>query len=228
MKNEEQIKKYFWYDGEVLCEGVPRCDIFYNTPKEIIDKVYNFYNIDKNKKIVLYAPSFRNDNKVDYYKFDYEKCCKELKKKFNDDFVMLIRLHPNVNVDSNFIKYNDTIKNATNYYDVQEIIAASDVVITDYSSIGYEAGMVYKPVFIYANDLERYIKEERKLLFTFDEIPFDVTTIEKDLYKCINQFSQQKYEKDCKKFYKKIGLVDNPTSSKTIVNIIKKKIENKK
>ena len=224
-KNEDQIRKYFWYDGKILCKGVPRCDIFYNTPKEIIDKVYDYYKIDKKKKIVFYAPSFRNDNKIEYYQFNYEKCCNELEKNFKNDFVMLIRLHPNVNINSNFIEYNDTIINASDYYDVQEIIAASEVVITDYSSIGFEAGIVNKPVFIYANDLERYIKEERKLLFSFDEIPFDVTTTEKDLYKCINDFSQQKYEKKCKKFYDKIGLVNNPKSSKMIVDIIKEKIE---
>lgn len=224
-KNEEQIKNSFWYKGKILCEGVPRLDIIYNTPKSIVDKVYNYYHIDKKKAIVLYAPSFRNYNKTDYYKFDYEKCCNILKEKFGKEFVILVRLHPNVSASSNSINYNSKIINATDYSDVQELISTSNVVITDYSSIGFEAGIVYKPVFIYANDLDKYIQEERKLLFSFNEIPFEVSTSEKDLYKSIINFSQNKYEKKCKKFYDYIGLVDNHNSSRKIVEIIKEKVE---
>ena len=61
-KQLDYIKKYFWYDGKVLCQGVPRCDIIYNTPLNIKDKVYNYFKIEKNKKIVFYAPSNRNNN----------------------------------------------------------------------------------------------------------------------------------------------------------------------
>ena len=223
--NEEQIRRSFWYNGKILCEGVPRLDIIYNTPKSIIDKVYNYYGIDKKKAIILYAPSFRIDNKTDYYKFDYEKCCKKLKDRFDKEFVMLVRLHPNVSANSDFINYNDQIINATDYSDVQELIAASTVVITDYSSIGFEAGIVYKPVFLYANDLDRYIKEERNLLFTFDEIPFEISKTETDLYQSIINFSQKEYEKRCKKFYNYIGVVNNSSSAKRIVKIIKEKVE---
>ena len=95
---------------------------------------------------------------INIKKFNYEKCCIELKKKFKEDFVMLVRFHPNTKIDSDFIKFNKMVINATKYSDVQELIATSMVIITDYSSIAFEAGLVYKPVFLYTKDLDEYIK----------------------------------------------------------------------
>ena len=225
-KNQlEYIKKYFWYNGQVLCVGMPRCDIIYNTPKEIEDKVYKYFKIDKHKKIVLYAPTFRNNENSDVYKFNYEKCCIELKKKFKEDFVMLVRFHPNTKIDSDFIKFNKMVINATKYSDVQELIATSMVIITDYSSIAFEAGLVYKPVFLYTKDLDEYIKNERKLIYSFDEIPFDVFKNEEKLLEGIKNFNQKEYTKKCKKYYQSIGVVDNCNASEEIVKIIKNKIE---
>ena len=138
---------------------------------------------------------------------------------------MIIRLHPNISGYSNQIKYNALIKNGTKYPDVQEIIAASSIIITDYSSIGFEAGLVNKPVFIYASDLDEYIKNERKLIYSFDEIPFDIAQSEKELFDYIKNFSLKDYSNKCKKYYDYIGVVHNAKASEDIVEIIKKEIE---
>lgn len=222
--NKEYIEKYFWYDGEVLCCGIPRCDIIYNCPKEIKEKVYNYFKIKRNKKIVIYAPTFRNGNDLDIYKFDYEKCCKVLEQKFSDEFVMLIRLHPNVSKYSSNFKYNKKIMNATNYPDIQELLATADVVITDYSSISFEVGIVNKPVFLLAKDLDKYLANERKSIYDLTKMPFEISVTEDQFYKNILDFSKEKYDKKCKTFYKKIGLIENKESSKTIVEIIKERI----
>lgn len=222
---EKYMKKYFWYDGEISCLGTPRCDIIYNTPKSVKNKVYDYFYIDHNKKIVLYAPTFRNNNNMDLYKFDYNRCCEELKNKFKNDFVMLIRLHPNIAEYSNKINYNENIKNATSYPDIQELLAVADVIISDYSSVIFETALAYKPSFILAKDFQEYIQRERKLLYNIEDIPFTIATTEKELYKDIQQFSHDKYEERCKKFYNLIGLVKNENSSRDIVNIIKEKMK---
>ncbi len=221
---EKYIKKYFWYDGEVACCGTPRCDIIYKQDEKIIEKVYDYFKIDKSKKIVLYVPTFRADETTDVYKFDNIKCCEVMKEKFNNEFVMLIRLHPNVSNKCNYIEYNDSIINATPYPDVQELIAASDVIISDYSSIPFEAALVYKPSFLLAKDYDGYSKSERKFIYTLEEVPFQLARTEEELYKNILNFSKQEYEEKCKEFYNKIGIVNNSESAKDIVNIIKKEM----
>jgi len=227
LTNNEHQKKYFekvfWYDGEILCNGTPRDDIIYRNDPKINEKVYNYFNIDKNKKIVMYAPTFRKEDNMDVYSFDYERCCEKLSQKFGGEFVMIIRLHPNIAEKSEQIKYNDKIKNGSKYPDMQELIATTDIVITDYSSVSFDAGLVNKPVFILAKDFENYIRNDRKLLYDINEIPFIINKTEKELHNCIENFEIEKHIKRLQKFYTKIGVVHNKNSAKDIVNIINEK-----
>lgn len=131
-------KENYWISGNVLKIGVPRNEILDTKDDKIKDKVYNYFNIDKNKKIVIYAPTFRNNLNIDNYKFDYEKCLDILNKKFNNDYVMLLRLHPNVSKYDNMLNYNDKVLNATKYPDIQELLAVADIGITDYSGIAFD------------------------------------------------------------------------------------------
>lgn len=230
--NNEDQKKYFekvfWYDGEILCNGTPRNDIIYKNDKNINKKVYEYFDIDENKKIVMYAPTFRKDHNMGAYMFDYEECCKRLCEKFGNEFIMLIRLHPNIAEQSEQIKYMSIVKNASKYPDIQELIAATDVVITDYSSVSFDAGLVYKPVFIIAKDFEEYTKNDRKLLYDMNELPFDISKTEMELYQNIEKFNLEDYKEKLNLFYTKIGVVHNNNSAKDIVEIIKEKIKCKK
>ena len=144
----------FWYNGRIEKIGIPRNDILFNNSSEIINKVYNFFNIQYQKKIVLYAPTFRINNNTDVYKFDYSKIINCLRKKFQDDYILLIRLHPNDIKNANFIKYNNSIINASIYSDVQELILASDILITDYSSLAFDFAMINKKVFLLCKDYQ--------------------------------------------------------------------------
>ena len=229
LTNNEHQKKYFekvfWYNGEILCKGTPRNDVIYRNEPKIKEKVYNYFDIDNKKKIVMYAPTFRKENGMGVYSFDYEKCCEKLSNKFGGEFVMIIRLHPNIAEKSELINYNDNIKNGSEYPDMQELIAATDVMITDYSSVSFDAGLVNKPVFILAKDFENYIKNDRKLLYDIKEIPFIINKTDIELYYCIENFEIKKYIEKLQCFYTKIGVVHNENSAKDIVDIINEKCQ---
>ncbi len=220
---EKYFKENFWYDGTILCCGTPRNDIIYRDEYKTKEKVYNYFGIDSNKKIVMYAPTFRKENNIDVYKFDYEKCCEVLRNKFGNEFVMLIRLHPNVSEKNGQIKYSDNVKNASKYPDIQEIITASEVIITDFSSVSFDAGLVNKPVFIIAKDFDNYIKNDRKLLYNIEEIPFIMNKTEEELFNCIERFENESYIRRLEEFYTRIGVVHNNNSAKCIVDIINDK-----
>lgn len=222
---EEYIRENFWYSGKILCCGTPRCDIIYKPNEEIKEKVYNYFNIDKNKKIIMYAPTFRKYDNFDAYKFDYKKCCKIFKQKYGKDFVMLIRLHPNISNKSNNFKYDNIIKNATNYPDVQELLAITEAVISDYSSVSFEVALVNKPAFLFSKDLKDYISNDRKIMFDIKDLPFEMSETEDELFDKILKFSQTEYAKKCEKFNKKLGVIHNEYSSTQIVQIIKERIE---
>ena len=136
---------------------------------------------------------------------------------------MLIRLHPNISEQSGQIKYSDNVKNASKYPDIQEMIAATEVIITDFSSLSLDAGLVNKPVFTIAKDFENYIKNDRKMLYDIDELPFAMNKTEEELYNSIERFEMESYKKKLEQFYEKIGVVHNSNSAKDIVNIINDK-----
>lgn len=225
MSQYEEFKQTYWYNGEVQCCGLPREDVLYKNNKNITEKVYKYFNIESNRKIVLYAPTFRNESNGNVYMSQYEECCKALNKKFSSDYIMLVKMHPNVIMDSSFVKYNKNIKNATMYPDIQELISVADVVITDYSSVAFEAGIVNKKVFLIAKDFEEYIKKERQFKFDLNDIPFKIAKTESELIENINKFLYDEYKQRLKVFYDKIGFKYNDNAAEYIVKRIKNEIE---
>ena len=217
----------FWYNGKIEQIGLPRNDILNELPEKIKKKVYDYFKIEYSKKIVIYAPTFRKEEKEDYIKFDYHKCCKILSEKFGGEFVLLIRLHPNDVEHAKQIKEDEFVKNATLYPDIQELLAVSKVGITDYSSVAFDLAIVGKPVFLLCKDYENFIKKERDLFFDMKELPFSLNLIEEELYKSIQEFSIDEYNKICAEFYDRddIKPVKTSQASYKIVQIIKEKIK---
>lgn len=218
------FRKYFWYHGRIIEDGIPRNDILTDCPNEIKDKVYQYFDIEKDKKLVLYAPTFREHLNLENYRFDYHKCCSKLGERFGGEFVMLLRLHPNVAQYGSLLEYDEKVINASDYLDAQELLAVCDIGITDYSGVAYDMSRINKPVFLICKDLDEFTLNERKLLFNYNELPFIIAKTEKELFENIKNYSAEQQNKEWKKFYKKINMVNSNHSSKDIVEIIKKEM----
>lgn len=218
--NTNMYKRAFWYDGEILECGVPRNDLLFNNVDETKHKVKLFFNLDSNKKIVMYAPTFRKDNNLEVYKFDYEKCIEEFNKKFSKEYVMLIRLHPNVFTKSTQLDFNsNNVFNASFYPDMQELLVATDILITDYSSSMFDFMLTRKPCFIYASDIKDY-SDDRGFYFELDKLPFVISTSTDEMIKNIDMFDSDVYFRELDNFLKEQGCVDNGTASKQVVDWI--------
>lgn len=220
--NTNMYRKAFWYDGEILESGVPRNDLLFNNVEETRKKVKEFFNIEDNKKIIMYAPTFRKNYSLEVYKFDYEKCIKEFNKKFSEEYVMLIRLHPNVFMKSTQLEYNsDNVYNASFYPDMQELLAGSDILITDYSSSMFDFILTKKPCFIYASDIEDY-KDDRGFYFELEKLPFTISKSTDEMILNINKFNNNLYLSNVENFLKEQGCIDDGYASNRIVDWIKR------
>ena len=111
------------------------------------------------------------------------------------------------------------------YPDMQEILAVTDILITDYSGCMFDFGFVGKPVFLFAKDVENYRLNERKTYFSINDVPFTMSENEKDLISNIQNFEFGNYEKDCNQFKKKIGFEDSGKGAKIVADIIIKKMK---
>ena len=208
----------FWYNGEILEIGAPRNDILINGNENIKNKVYNFYSIS-NKKIILYAPTFRVDRKTDAYSIDYERIMKACNQRFGGEFVFIARLHPNIATKSTDMKWSDNIINGSYYSDMQELMAAADVIITDYSSVMFDFALQYKPCFQFATDICAY-KNDRNFYFALDKLPFSVAENNDELEENIRNFSEIEYRTNLDAFYENVGMIRSGNASEKCRDLI--------
>ena len=155
-------------ESKIKALGLPRMD--YYLENHDLDKLKGDfcrkYNVSPDKKIILYAPTFRDEAKYNNV-FDYLDL-----EKFNqvlgDEYILALRLHPKIR---NF--YADDITAKGEYVDVsdweseQELMMISDILITDYSSIMIEFVALDKPAVFFTYDLDYYLANERGFYYDF-------------------------------------------------------------
>ena len=107
-----------------------------------------------------------------------EELLNAMKEKFGGEWVMFIRLHPNVQKAHGelFEVADKNIINVSDRDDAYDLLASVDAFISDYSSMAFDAASRKAPVFIYANDIEEYVNERGELLWNLEELPFQSVT----------------------------------------------------
>lgn len=215
----------FGFEGEIIQAGSPRSDVLFNESK-YRQKICSYYNFDNSKKIMLYAPTFRykqgGSNIREAYEtnINYELIVKKLASRFSDEWCVLLRLHPLVSETSKSIKLLDYVIDASNYPDSQELVAAADAMITDYSSIMFEPAFVRKPVFLFAPDRKEYINGERKLLIDYDTLPFPNAESNEELAYNIENFNQEDYVRQVDLFMENYGVHEDGHASERAAKFI--------
>lgn len=203
------FKRAFWYDGEIFEYGTPRNDILFEKTDDLRNKVKDKLKIDSNKKVVLYAPTFRKDNDLSVYNIDYSRVIKKLSEKFGGEWVFLVKLHPHLISKSEELVYGDNVLDVTSYDDIQELLGISDVLVSDYSSLMFDFALTGRPCFLYIPDVDEYIKSDRKLYFDIKELPFISVKNNNEFVKEIDNFNEVKYKDNLVKFSSKIGSFEN-------------------
>ncbi len=203
----------------VLPLGSPRTDRFFDTTD--IDAMRQEFDLRypkcKGKKLVLYAPTFRDDPKRDskiMEFFDVEKFGQELSK----EYALLVRLHPQVH--SAAVTESEYSVDVTAYEDVGTLVQLADLLITDYSSICMDFSILNKPCLFYAFDLDEY-ESERSFFFDYEEyVPGTVAKTFDELVGCVkdNNFTQEKQEK-FRNF--NFDYLDNCSTRRVVDEIIK-------
>jgi CDP-glycerol glycerophosphotransferase len=192
-------------ENRFLPIGMPRNDIFFSGTDFAKTKVFNYYNLAKNKKMVLYAPTFRGDHREPEnieFSIGIEELLKALKIRFGAAFSFFYRSHFLLGAGKDDGKYH--IISASDYSDMQELLCAADVLITDYSSSIWDFSFTYKPCFLYVPDLEEY-KFNRNFYTPIEEWPFPLAETNQELIENIKNFDDIEYIKNVKKHHEDLG-----------------------
>ena len=162
---------------------------------------------------------------MDCYSLDFQKILEILRQKTGEEWVFAIRLHPNIASKADLIQYTDNIVNATPYPDMYELLAATDILVTDYSSSMFEAGFVRKPVFLFATDIDSYVKD-RNFYFDLTDLPYPLSKTNRELLHQLENFNKMEYEQNLAVFYDSLGLKENGNASalaaQKILEVIRK------
>lgn len=221
--NVKLFKSSFWYNGTVIKTDSPHLSIILNVPSDLKEKICKRNNIPPRKKIILYTPTFRKDFNIDVFKWNYESVKVAFEKKYHSEFVFLAKFHPNI--ARQMVSFSSEIfHNLSDYPDVSELVAISDILITDLSSVAYEMAIKKGPVFLFMKDVDDYTKNDRTQYFQTNELPFPIAKTESEFIDNIEKFDECKYKKNIQDFFKKIGLEESGTGSSTIANILKKRL----
>jgi CDP-glycerol glycerophosphotransferase len=122
------------------------------------------------------------------------------------------------------ICYTDRVLNASSYDNVQELLAAGDAAITDYSSCGFDYIQLGRPSFLYAEDYEE-MKRTKNYYFQLEELPTPLAFSNEEMIRNILEFSEKTYEKEREPFLKQIGYADDGHASEAVVAYIMNKVQ---
>lgn len=180
----------------LITTGYPRNDMLYSADREEIAKIKEKLSLPRDKKIILYAPTWREtvDGGSTYQlapPIDWGKW----KEKLSDGFVVLLRTHPYTTKLMN-VEFDSFVINCTEYPEVNHLLLAADVLISDYSSINLDYCILEKPMICFGYDYEEY-KSQRGFYYDLEEnMPNGVIKNEDDV---IELLLNMNVEEQCKK-----------------------------
>ncbi|MGL5153026.1 MAG: CDP-glycerol glycerophosphotransferase family protein [Clostridium sp.] len=223
------LKRAFSFEGEMLDLGYPRNDILHAENKEMIrESIKTRLGIQENKKVILYAPTWRDGNfhggdknKGYNIKFSIER----FREKFGEEYVLLLRLHYR-EATSLFMKEQyDNVINVSFYDDIQELYLITDLLITDYSSVMFDYGNLKRNTIFYCYDYKEYSKSMRGWYVTLSKIaPGPIVFDEEQLFTAIENIEEieEQYKDKIEIFNKEFcSWDDGHASSNVLKEIIK-------
>lgn len=224
--SSEIFRRAFKFDKEMLEFGYPRNDPLYAPDrKERAEKIKEALGIPKDKKVILYAPTWRDDEFYEpgKYKFDLKLDLRKMKKHLEKDYVVALRMHYFIADDLNLEGVEGFAFNFSKYDDIVDLYLISDILITDYSSVFFDYANLKRPILFYAYDLHKYRDQLRGFYIDYEkDIPGPILKTSDELIEVVKNIEQvkRKYASLYEEFYEKFCSWHDGNSTKKIVETV--------
>ena len=219
-KSKEIFERAFWYQGDIVTTGTPQCDILFNTPKGIDEKVRRCLGIDPGKKILLYAPTFRKNDNLSVYLTRTDEVLRAFERRFGGSWVFLVRLHPHLIGKSGGMSLGNRVIDVTAYDDAQELLASANALISDYSAIVFDYALTRRPCFLFTPDIESYMSSDRKLYFRPDDLPFPSSVNVEELCLSIAELDEKQFKTGVEELLRTIGSYEDGKACERVLKMI--------
>ena len=223
----EKFQSCFLFEKEKILEaGYPANDPLYAEDKEKrANKIKEKLGIPKDKKVILYAPTWRDDNffEAGQYGFDLDLDLARLQKEFGDEYVVLLRLHYFVVEKMDLSKYGDFTINGCDYDDITDLYLVSDILMTDYSSVFFDYANLERPILFFTYDIDKYRDVLRGFYLDMEkDLPGPLLPTNDDVVNAIKNIDsiKEQYKDRYKEFYDRFCCVDDGNAAKRVVETV--------
>lgn len=206
----------------IIETGYPRNDFLRNHTAEDVSMVKKNLGIPLDKKVLLYAPTWRDDQHDDEQGYVYQSPIDfdYLREQIGDKYVILFRTHYLIGNRFDFSPYEGFVYNVSQIDDVNELYIISDVLMTDYSSVFFDYANLNRPMIFYMYDRDHYEQQLRGFYLDISELPGDIITSERELAPILGDLPayQQKHAAGYKGFAEKFVYMDDGNSAARVIN----------
>lgn len=216
------FRRCFAFGKDMLEIGYPRNDMLItDNNEESILRLKKQYGLPTDKKVILYAPTWRDDeyDKEGKYKFRPQMDFDLLRENLQDEYVMIVKYHYLVQDCIDWSQYKGFIYNIND--DITGMYLVSDYLITDYSSVMFDYAVLKRPMFFYCYDLAKYKNKLRGFYFDFQaEAPGPISQTTEELLRDIRQYEKETWTEKYDAFHEKYNPWDDGHASKKVCDLI--------
>lgn len=220
------FKQAFGFDKEILEIGYPRNDLLiHDNNEERIKEIKKKLGLPLDKKVILYAPTWRDNEFYGNGKYKFNPCLdfSLLMEQLKDDTVLIVKYHYLVMDKIDWTPYKEFIYSYDKSYDISLLYLISDMLITDYSSVMFDYSILERPMLFYCYDLNEYKDTLRGFYFDFiKEAPGPIVETTHQLIQAIKEYDSSLYKEKYHAFRSKYNYADDGKASKRIVDLIRK------
>ncbi len=224
--SSDTFRRCFQFNQTMLETGYPRNDILHAGDKqEVAARVKEALSIPKDKKVILYAPTWRDDEyytKVSY-KFSLKLDLQLLKERLGEEYVILLRTHYYIADALDLTGFSGFAYNLSDYGDISELYLIADILITDYSSVFFDYANLRRPMLFYTYDLEKYRDVLRGFYIDIEEeLPGPLLFSTEEVVRAIGNMEElkQQYHEKYNKFYDKYCSWEDGHASQKVVQAV--------
>ncbi|NLZ83060.1 MAG: CDP-glycerol:glycerophosphate glycerophosphotransferase [Clostridiales bacterium] len=224
--SSETFRRCFIYKKEMLETGYPRNDILHAPDKkEIAEKIKDRIGIARDKKTILYAPTWRDDEYYGrgQYKFELHLNLDKMRKELGEEYIILLRTHYFIADSLDVSALEGFAYNVSKYDDISELYLVSDILITDYSSVFFDFANLKRPMLFYTYDLEKYRDILRGFYLDIEkEVPGPLLFTTEEVIDAINNIEsiRNQYEQTYKEFYQRFCQWEDGHASEKVVKSV--------
>jgi CDP-glycerol glycerophosphotransferase len=210
------------YEGEILLSGVAKNDILIHPPVGVCERVRKNLGIEKDEKVLLYAPTFRKKNQNNQaIDVDLAEVIRHLEARDGCEWVCLVRAHPSARfaVDCS----GGGTVDVTDYPDMADLLLVADFLITDYSSCASDFALTRRPIILATFDRDSYSQEERSLNVALEDTGFIYADSQARLIEIIDSSGDTDYRESCERVLRFYGSAETGHAAERICSMIEEK-----